>query len=236
MTESTLRMFGYLSKQGTAMDETGLCSDCRESTAAQALVLGTADYSRRPSTPDVDQWDGNEELTDVTNNEAMRCQVCGRGSQPEDEDLDDAPTTRWFGESWGAPVCDPLYHIETPVGVKCGGGCRRTIEAGDQGLTIPHVSMQMTTERSPYHLNCFMSMIMGASWEDLRRGPIMSETPFKYNPRLASGPGEPLEVTVDLPDNATDEQHFEAMEEAARLMGFGHLLDVVGDRPQDMEP
>jgi hypothetical protein len=25
----------------------------------------------------------------------------------------------WFGESWGAPVCDPADHVETPVGAVC---------------------------------------------------------------------------------------------------------------------
>ncbi len=43
---------------------------------------------------------------------------------------------------------------------------------------------------------------------------------FKYNPRVSSRPGQPLEVEVDLPDNHTPDQMFESMIEAAKLLGF----------------
>lgn len=47
------------------------------------------------------------------------------------------------------------------------------------------------------------------------------EPAFKFNPQIKdTGPGGPLEVTVDLPDNPTDQEMFEAMEEAAREAGL----------------
>ena len=47
-----------------------------------------------------------------------------------------------------------------------------------------------------------------------------------YNPRISSQPGEPLEIEVDLPDNASSKQVFEAMEEAIEkiMPGFGKSL------------
>lgn len=47
-----------------------------------------------------------------------------------------------------------------------------------------------------------------------------------YNPRISSKPGEPLEIEVDLPDNASSKQVFEAMEEAVEkiMPGFGKSL------------
>lgn len=43
---------------------------------------------------------------------------------------------------------------------------------------------------------------------------------FKYNPRISSEIGEPLEVEVDLPDNATPDMMFDAIHEAAKLAGL----------------
>lgn len=44
--------------------------------------------------------------------------------------------------------------------------------------------------------------------------------PGKYNAQISSKPGEPLEFTVDLPDNHTPDDMFEAMNEAARKAGL----------------
>ncbi len=44
---------------------------------------------------------------------------------------------------------------------------------------------------------------------------------YKYNPRIKPvAPGEALEVEVDLPDNPTNEEVFESMVEAAKLLGL----------------
>jgi hypothetical protein len=40
---------------------------------------------------------------------------------------------RWFGESWGAPVCEDAEHVATPVGCECFE-CEL-----DQGFMLPTV-------------------------------------------------------------------------------------------------
>ena len=42
--------------------------------------------------------------------------------------------TKWFGESWGASVCQG-EHVDTPVGVLCAH-CDEPIAEGDQGVMI----------------------------------------------------------------------------------------------------
>jgi hypothetical protein len=69
-------------------------------------------------------------------------------------------TVRWFGDSWGAPVCEPRTHIETPVGDDCAG-CERAIQAEDIGITMPSVSVADALGRATFHLDCFMREVVG---------------------------------------------------------------------------
>ncbi|WP_460866554.1 hypothetical protein [Nocardioides pakistanensis] len=58
----------------------------------------------------------------------------------------------------------------------------------------------------------------------------------RYNPRLVSAPGQPVEVTVDLPDDATDQDIFAAMAGAAEL-ALPSLTATFDDRPApDLPP
>lgn len=41
----------------------------------------------------------------------------------------------WFGESWGAPICDEDYHVETPIGRKCIY-TDQTIRHDDRGFIV----------------------------------------------------------------------------------------------------
>jgi len=59
---------------------------------------------------------------------------------------------KWFGESWGAPACDPEEHTETPVGEDCFH-CDEEIVEGDSG--IQYVSGQYC------HTNCFLRQVLG---------------------------------------------------------------------------
>lgn len=67
--------------------------------------------------------------------------------------------TGWFGKSWGAPVCDPLEHQPTPVGIMCRR-CRIPIEAGDEGLTLMGVEDAAgSLSTTVLHLACFAASI-----------------------------------------------------------------------------
>ena len=64
----------------------------------------------------------------------------------------------WFGESWGAPVCEESQHLPTPVGDLCTE-CAQPITEDDQGLLIPFAGMTPAVLCS-YHLTCFLSTIL----------------------------------------------------------------------------
>ena len=62
----------------------------------------------------------------------------------------------WFGESWGAPCCDPDLHVETPAGMGCIE-CGVAIEVGDQGFIS---IVYPTNERITYHKVCFLRTVI----------------------------------------------------------------------------
>lgn len=69
--------------------------------------------------------------------------------------------TKWFGESWGAPVCEPEEHVPTPVGRACYGHQHMhedrssVIEPGDQGVTLPFYSTAGVLTIA-FHLDCWL--------------------------------------------------------------------------------
>jgi hypothetical protein len=66
---------------------------------------------------------------------------------------------RWFGDSWGAPVCESAEHTETPVGESCLI-CGTSIVKGDQGVEIPYVYVGTTDIRTVVeHLDCFLQKL-----------------------------------------------------------------------------
>lgn len=67
--------------------------------------------------------------------------------------------TGWFGESWGAPVCDPEDHVRTPVGRACLW-CGKPIEAGDQGLLTPCVNRAWPVTIEAEHLACLLKRVL----------------------------------------------------------------------------
>lgn len=48
---------------------------------------------------------------------------------------------RWFGKSWGAPVCVEGRHVEPPIGIGCAG-CDAAIGESDQGVLLPFVGAE----------------------------------------------------------------------------------------------
>jgi hypothetical protein len=67
-----------------------------------------------------------------------------------DAQAKEAGTMRWFGEDWGASVCEVSEHMKTPVGRECYR-CKKGIEAGDQGIIIPGYI---------WHLECFVQCVV----------------------------------------------------------------------------
>lgn len=60
---------------------------------------------------------------------------------------------KWFGESWGAPVCAPEDHAPVPGGA-CTV-CEELFKAADQGLILPFLGGPGDPSELPYHLGCF---------------------------------------------------------------------------------
>lgn len=68
---------------------------------------------------------------------------------------------KWFGESWGAPICDPKYHWLTPTGRPCLG-CGKPIADGDQGFMVPNHGAE---ERAPLYADpVAVENPRGAGW------------------------------------------------------------------------
>ncbi len=63
---------------------------------------------------------------------------------------------KWFGKSWGAPICDPEDHTATPLG-PCAK-CEKPICENDQGLVVPHLEESGAFDRG-WHLDCFLGSI-----------------------------------------------------------------------------
>jgi hypothetical protein len=69
---------------------------------------------------------------------------------------------RWFGESWGAPVCAPEEAAETPVGALCER-CGIRFELDDRGVILPCLE-EAGVRDYPLHLNCLLEMTLGPDW------------------------------------------------------------------------
>lgn len=66
---------------------------------------------------------------------------------------------KWFGESWGAPVCEDETHIEIPVGESCGY-CDEPIAEGDQGLRMPFVGDPSGRGYMNAHHGCLLRAVL----------------------------------------------------------------------------
>ncbi len=89
---------------------------------------------------------------------------------------------RWFGPSWGAPVCDDVPHDQTPVGAECRC-CHQRIKEGDQGFIFtralfpaPQLGDGMwAAVFDPFHLDCWMRTITERK-VGVREGRSVSES------------------------------------------------------------
>lgn len=64
----------------------------------------------------------------------------------------------WFGESWGAAVCRPETHVETPVGEPCRA-CGVPIEAGERGVVLLDRDRGGVAE-GPMHVDCLLDLVV----------------------------------------------------------------------------
>lgn len=71
---------------------------------------------------------------------------------------------KWFGETWGAPVCNTADHVATPVGKNCLD-CGGPIYPHSRGLIVPYVQGDFTCTNEPHHTECFLQDIFGAEWK-----------------------------------------------------------------------
>lgn len=62
---------------------------------------------------------------------------------------------KWFGESWGAGICDRKDHVPTPVGAMCEV-CEKDIEEGDQGFRMGQLHEDGALTYGTWHLDCFL--------------------------------------------------------------------------------
>lgn len=62
---------------------------------------------------------------------------------------------KWFGHSWGAPICVAEDRASTPVG-ECCPQCDVAIKDGDDGLLVPNEDNKGGV---PYHVVCFLRAV-----------------------------------------------------------------------------
>lgn len=65
-----MRIFALLTTSGTAIPDTAICAEHKDSVTGQSIAIGNAGQWAA-------DWDRNEELTDCTGNDQLHCQICG---------------------------------------------------------------------------------------------------------------------------------------------------------------
>lgn len=65
--------------------------------------------------------------------------------------------TLWFGKSWGAPICEPEMHVETPLFQRCYR-CQESILKDDQGVVMPYQPMEGPPTWLAAHIDCFVKV------------------------------------------------------------------------------
>lgn len=62
---------------------------------------------------------------------------------------------KWFGKSWGAPLCKDTEQVETPIGQRCDV-CEQKIVFDDQGVMVSGPDGFV-----PHHIDCFVDRVVG---------------------------------------------------------------------------
>jgi hypothetical protein len=76
--------------------------------------------------------------------------------------MSDLGSTRWFGQSWGAPVCDPATKTAIPLDHLCDQ-CGLKFLVTDRGLLVRSLGPEPYVY---YHFDCFMGIVLGPTLAD----------------------------------------------------------------------
>lgn len=68
-------------------------------------------------------------------------------------------SVKWFGPSWGAPICDRDLHAARPVADAQCIRCMKGFDVESQGLRI--TEMGESEYPTPWHLDCLLQHIGG---------------------------------------------------------------------------
>jgi hypothetical protein len=100
---------------------------------------------------------------------------------------------QWFGDSWGAPVCDETAHVATPTGQPCLY-CKKAILAEDIGFLIPCVRETVTTE--PWHYEC---LVQSLNLDANRAKRLAAESPLEPAWGVDRWVDDPLDPHAPVP-------------------------------------
>jgi hypothetical protein len=79
--------------------------------------------------------------------------------------MTDTGSMRWFGESWGAPVCQIRNKMAVPVDHLCYE-CGLPIKEDHRGFAIPFFGGGPVSH-AYYHFECLMKTVLGPNWRDV---------------------------------------------------------------------
>lgn len=80
---------------------------------------------------------------------------------------------KWFGESWGAPCCDPNGHVATPT-APCAH-CDLPFTPTDRGLVLPFAGGPGDPPELPYHQTCMMNLLGLGTVHILKHGVALCD-------------------------------------------------------------
>ncbi len=91
---------------------------------------------------------------------------------------------RWFGEPWGARICDTMSRVETPIGTRCFL-CPETIGEDDAGFVLTLYTA--TPGVAIAHRGCLILSLLGYENGTVPTSAALVDRDAKKNERR--GPG-----------------------------------------------
>lgn len=76
---------------------------------------------------------------------------------PHERRYPGAEALKWFGSSWGAPVCTPETHAERPD-APCMR-CDQPFDDTSQGIILPGADTEGRPYVAPFHVECFIDAL-----------------------------------------------------------------------------